>query len=324
MDNIKNIQFAVKDEFLAFQHLYDEVLTSSNPLLNEALNYIKNSRGKMMRPLLVLLIAKLYGSINSSTYHSALALEILHAASLVHDDVVDESDKRRGMRSVKSVFDNKVAVLVGDFMLATSLQQSAKSQQIRIVEAVSHLGKCLSSGEIKQLSNLDSKSFSEDIYIDVITNKTAILFSVCAMVGAISVAASPEAIDSCRLFGEKLGIAFQIKDDIFDYTQSKEIGKPTSNDLREGKLTLPALYVLNHTEDTKLKEMALKIRTQCASSDEISSFSNRIVKEGGVVYAEKVMNNYVSEALTYLPQQGDDVVLQALKDYLFFVVDRTK
>ena len=232
----------------------------------------------MMRPMLTLLMAKLCGGINDSTYYAAISLELLHTASLVHDDVVDESDKRRGQSSVNAIYDNKVSVLVGDYLLATSLTNAALTGALPLVELVSRLGQQLSEGEIIQLSNTNASDFSELVYFDVIKKKTAALFAAAAEAGARSVQSSDEMVENARLFGEMLGIAFQIKDDIFDYYDSELLGKPTGNDMREGKLTLPALYVLNKEENGAMRDLALKIRALEASSEEIALFIDHIKK----------------------------------------------
>ena len=258
MDKLQQIKLPIDKEFEEFRRLFDSSLQSSNSLLSEVLSYIKQRNGKMMRPILALLIAKLFGEINDSTLHAALSLELLHTASLVHDDVVDESDKRRGQSSVNAIYNNKVSVLVGDYMLATSLKHSAMTREITIVDLVACLGQNLSEGEIIQLANINASEFSEEVYYDVIRKKTAALFTASAEAGAISVHASDEMVKNARLFGEMIGIAFQIKDDIFDYYSSDEIGKPTGNDMREGKLTLPALYVLNMFDDEEMRKLYQK------------------------------------------------------------------
>ena len=258
MDKLQQIKLPIDKEFEEFRRLFDSSLQSSNSLLSEVLSYIKQRNGKMMRPILALLIAKLFGEINDSTLHAALSLELLHTASLVHDDVVDESDKRRGQSSVNAIYNNKVSVLVGDYMLATSLKHSAMTREITIVDLVACLGQNLSEGEIIQLANINASEFSEEVYYDVIRKKTAALFTASAEAGAISVHASDEMVKNARLFGEMIGIAFQIKDYIFDYYSSDEIGKPTGNDMREGKLTLPALYVLNMFDDEEMRKLYQK------------------------------------------------------------------
>lgn len=321
---MQQIRKPIVDEFELFKRKFDDSLHSSNPLLNEVINHIKQRKGKMMRPILTLLIARLCGEIGDSTYHSAISLELLHTASLIHDDVVDESDKRRGQASVNALFDNKVSVLVGDYLLATSLKHSALTGQLALVELVSRLGQYLSEGEIIQLSNTNASDFSEDVYFDVIRKKTAALFASAAEAGAKSVGSSDEMAEKARLFGEMLGIAFQIKDDIFDYFSSDELGKPTGNDMREGKLTLPALYVLNSLKDDAMCQLALKIRSLEATPDEIAHFINYIKDNGGIEYATQVMVNFRNKALDLLPDTASDELKEALTRYVDFVIERKK
>ncbi len=322
MDKIELIKNPVAAELNEFRVLFDSSLKSDTPLLNEALNYIKKRNGKMMRPILVMLMAKVFGTLNESTQHVALALELLHTASLVHDDVVDESNKRRGQLSVNAVYDNKVSVLVGDYMLATSLKHAAWSGKVELVELVARLGQELAEGEIIQLSNTSNEDFSEAIYFDVIRKKTAALFVASAESGAISVNASKEEVELSTRFGEFLGTAFQIKDDIFDYFPNPNLGKPTGNDMLEGKLTLPALYVLNTLNDESLNQLALRIRALEATKEEIASFVERVKEEGGIEYAEKVMYEYRNKALDILPKSIDPSLYEALTAYIDFVIER--
>lgn len=324
MNNIELIKQPVVKEMEEFKQLFDSSLYAENKLLNHALTQIKSRRGKMMRPILVMLMAKLYGSINSSTQHAALSLELLHTASLVHDDVVDESDERRGQKSMKAIYNNKVAVLVGDYLLASSLKHAAYTTIIELVELVSKLGQQLSEGEIIQLSNIDNQDFSEAVYFDVIRKKTAALFAVSAEAGAVSVSAPQPEVERAGRFGEMIGIAFQIKDDIFDYYDNSDIGKPTGNDMREGKLTLPALYMLNKLNDDELNSIALKIRGLEATDDEIARFVQRVKDEGGIEYAEKVMYDYRNEALSLLPESIDEALRTSLVAYIDYVIERSK
>ena len=322
MDKFELIKKPVADELEVFKALFDSSLSSETPLLNEALKYIKKRNGKMMRPILVLLMAKVFGRSNEATQHVAIALELLHTASLVHDDVVDESDKRRGQSSVNAVFDNKVSVLVGDYMLATSLKHAAWSGDVALVELVARLGQELAEGEIIQLSNTSNESFSEDIYFEVIRKKTAALFVASAEGGAISVNARKDEVDVAIRYGELIGTAFQIKDDIFDYFANPDLGKPTGNDMVEGKLTLPALYVLNKLNDESLNQLALRIRSLEASADEIAEFVEVVKREGGIEYAEKVMYDYRNRAMDVLPKDMDSALYDALAAYIDFVIER--
>ena len=324
MDKIDLIKRPVEKELNEFRALFEASLTSSNPRLQDVLSYIKKRRGKMMRPILVMLMAKIFGKLNDATFHAALSLELLHTASLVHDDVVDESDERRGQSSVNAIYNNKVSVLVGDYMLATSLKHASHTGMIRIVELVACLGQDLSEGEILQLGNIENNDFSEQAYFDVIRKKTAALFRASAESGAVSVRADEENIRCASLFGEMIGIAFQIKDDIFDYFSGSQIGKPTGNDMMEGKLTLPAIYVLNKLGDADLNDLAMRIRKLEASKEEIDRFVERIKAEGGIEYAEKAMKGFRDKALELIPDFADEEIRESLAAYIDYVVERDK
>lgn len=324
MDNSSLIKSPIAAELDEFKKLFDTSLTSSNFLLNEAISHIRKKNGKMMRPMLLLLMAKLYGPVCPETLHAAVSLELLHTASLVHDDVVDESTERRGQLSVNAIYNNKVAVLVGDYLLATSLVQVGKTHNYAIIDVVSRLGQNLSEGELLQLSNVSNLQFSEEIYFDVIRKKTAVLFAACTKAGALSVGVTDEQAEFARLFGEYIGLCFQIKDDIFDYYDSKEIGKPTGNDMLEGKLTLPVLYALNSTCDKAAEEIAMKVKDGSATSDEIARLIEFAKEYGGIEYAIKTMYAYKEKALSLLETLADTDVKAALVAYLDFVVDRDK
>lgn len=324
MSRLEQIKQPIQAEFEVFKQKFDASLQSSNPLLGEVINFIKQRRGKMMRPMLTLLMAKLCGKIEESTYYAAISLELLHTASLVHDDVVDESDKRRGQASVNALYDNKVSVLVGDFLLATSLTNAALTDNISLVKLVSCLGQKLSEGEIIQLSNTNASDFSEDVYFDVIKKKTAALFSTAAEAGVRSVESCDEIAEKAYRFGELIGIAFQIKDDIFDYNPSDSLGKPSGNDMKEGKLTLPALYVLNAFNDESMKKLALKIRSLEATTEEITLFIDYVKQNGGIEYATQVMIDYRNKALALLPKTASPDLKEALTSYIDYVIERSK
>lgn len=324
MDSLSIIKSPISTELEDFKNLFDSSLSSSNFLLDNVITHIRQRNGKMMRPILVLLVAKLYGEIKPATLHAAVSLELLHTASLVHDDVVDESTERRGQLSVNAVFNNKVAVLVGDFLLATSLVHAERTCNHNIISVVARLGQDLAEGEILQLSNVSNQEYSESVYFDVIRKKTAALFAACTKAAAFSVKTTDEKAEFARLFGESLGICFQIKDDIFDYYESKEIGKPTGNDMLEGKLTLPALHVLNTTTDTWAQEVAVKVKNGKATEDEIARFIEFVKQNGGIEYAIKVMYEYKERALDLLRDLPDSAVKTSLMTYLDYVVDRDK
>ena len=324
MDSISLIRTPIEAELADFKNLFDSSLSSSNALLDSVVSHIRQRNGKMMRPILVLLVARLYGAVRPSTLHAAVSLELLHTASLVHDDVVDESTERRGQLSVNAIFNNKVAVLTGDYLLATSLVHAEQTHSHPIIQLVSSLGQDLADGELLQLSNVSNRSFSESVYFDVIRKKTAALFAACTKAAAFSVGAVEEEAEFARLLGEYIGICFQIKDDIFDYFDSKEIGKPTGNDMLEGKLTLPALYVLNSTKDSAMLEIAIRVKEGTATPDEIARLIGFIKENGGIEYAVHTMNLYKQKAFGLLASLPDSDVCVALRAYLDYVVDREK
>lgn len=278
-----------------------------------------------MRPMLILLIAKNYGGISSVTQHSAVGLELLHTASLVHDDVVDESKERRGQASVNAEYNNKVAVLVGDYVLSTALLNVALTNNTHIVQSLAELGRTLSNGEILQLSNIQNSEFSEEVYYEVIKMKTAALFEACCEIGAMSANATEEDLEKAKTFGRNLGIIFQIRDDIFDYYDSKEIGKPTGNDMTEGKLTLPVLYALNSTDDNEMKTIARKVKSRDVSQEEISRLVAFTKANGGIEYAEQKMLELRSQCLQFIDAESvTEEIRIALTAYIDYVIQRNK
>ena len=259
-----------------------------------------------------------------ATLHAAVSLELLHTASLVHDDVVDESTERRGQLSVNAIFNNKVSVLAGDYLLATSLVHAEQTNNYEIIRLVSSLGQKLAEGELLQLSNVSNHSFSEEVYFDVIRKKTAALFAACAEAAALSVQVGEEEVAFARLLGEYIGICFQIKDDIFDYFDSKKIGKPTGNDMLEGKLTLPALYALNATKDEWAEQIAFKVKEGTATPDEIVRLIEFTKDNGGIEYACRTIEQYKKKAFDLLATLPDSNICLALRTYLDYVVAREK
>ena len=308
-----------------FSKLFSDALSHSNGLLASVLEHIKKRTGKQMRPILILLIAKNYGNISYVTQHSAVGLELLHTASLVHDDVVDESAERRGQKSVNAQYNNKVAVLVGDYLLSTALLNVSLTHNDLIVQNLAELGRTLAKGEILQLTNIDNRDLSEDVYYQVIEQKTAALFESCCAIGALSANASPEQIELAKKFGHNLGIIFQIKDDIFDYYDSDEIGKPTGNDMAEGKLTLPAIYALNSTANETMLNIARKVKDGNVSQDEIKQLVDFTKEYGGIDYAEMVMSQLHNKCNKYIfDNVSDPQIQESLFKYVEFVIQRTK
>ena len=308
-----------------FIKLFNDSLSHTDGLLSQVLEHIRSRGGQRMRPMLILLIAKNYGGISSVTQHSAVGLELLHTASLVHDDVVDESKERRGQASVNAEYNNKVAVLVGDYVLSTALLNVALTNNTHIVQSLAELGRTLSNGEILQLSNIQNSEFSEEVYYEVIKMKTAALFEACCEIGAMSANATEEDLEKAKTFGRNLGIIFQIRDDIFDYYDSKEIGKPTGNDMAEGKLTLPVLYALNSTEDEEMKAIARKVKSRDVSQEEISRLVAFTKANGGIEYAEQKMLELRSQCLQFIDAESvTEEIRIALTAYIDYVIQRNK
>lgn len=312
----------VKAEMDEFCLRYKESLSSSNILLQQVIEHVTQKHGKMMRPLLLLLITKMFGKVTPAAYHAAVSLELLHTATLIHDDVVDESDKRRGQPSVNAAFNNKIAVLSGDFFLATALQQVSLTRHFEIVDIVARLGQLLSDGELLQLYNIANNTLSYDVYFDIIRNKTAILFSSCGRAGAIAAGADAEKVETAATFGEYIGLCFQIKDDIFDYFDQQALGKPTGNDMKEGKLTLPVLYALNSTSDSRYLKLAEKVRNFEANDAEIAQLIEFTKQQNGIDYAYQIIDEIKEKASALLADAPDSEIKESLKAYLDYVVDR--
>ncbi len=325
MDYLSIIKQPIAAEMDDFIALFNESLTHSDGLLSQVLEHIRKRAGKRMRPMLILLMARNFGKITHVVQHAAVGLELLHTASLVHDDVVDESDARRGQASVNATYNNKVAVLVGDFILSTALLNVSRTHSEIIVRYLSELGRILSNGEILQLTNIQNEEISEEVYYQVIKQKTAALFEACAGIGALASDAPETSVDAAKKFGQNLGIIFQIRDDIFDYYDSTEIGKPTGNDMAEGKLTLPVIYALNRTKDAEMRELALRVKRHEIEADEIARLVTFTKLNGGIDYAERRMWDFHREAMSFLDNYvEDEQIYLSLKTYLDYVIEREK
>ena len=323
MDYLSLIKQPIEADLADFVDLFNKSLMHSDGLLSQVLDHIRQRAGKRMRPILILLMARNFGKVSSVTQHSAVGLELLHTASLVHDDVVDESGERRGQASVNATYNNKVAVLVGDYILSTALLHVSYSHSEEIVRYLAELGRTLSNGEILQLNSISNEEISEEIYYEVINQKTAALFDACAGIVALSANASAVEVTAAKRFGQNLGIIFQIRDDIFDYYDSKEIGKPTGNDMTEDKLTQPVIYALKSTGDEEMMKLARKVKSREISSEEIAQLVSFTKENGGIEYADKRMWDFHAEAMNFLDTYVEDRdVYNALKAYLDFVIER--
>lgn len=323
MDYLHLIKQPIEQELLDFIELFNSSLQHEDGLLSSALSHIRQRGGKRMRPMLILLMAKNYGEVTQVSQHAAVGLELLHTASLVHDDVVDESQERRGQASVNASYNNKVAVLVGDYILSTALLHVANTGNKRIVEYLAELGRTLAAGEILQLTNIRNQEISEEVYYQIIKNKTAALFEACAAIGALSAGAGEDDVLKAGQFGQDLGIMFQIRDDIFDYYDSQEIGKPTGADMAEGKLTLPVIYALNSNKMDSMMNLALKVKQGGVNADEIAVLVEFSKKAGGIEYAEQRMRDYHRLCQKYIDENvKDKSISDALTAYIDFVIER--
>ena len=315
------IRRPISEELTAYKQLFDETLNHKDPFMGQALAYIRNRSGKMMRPILTLLVAKELGTINKSAHHCAISLELLHTASLVHDDIVDEAKERRGQPSVNETYDNKVAVLLGDYLLSLSLLQASLGGNIQSVDTIAQLGGTLAEGEIYQLTNITREEVSEDHYFHIIERKTAALFAACTRLGALSSNATPEFLAVAERIGNIIGLCFQIRDDIFDYF-TDDIGKPTGNDLREGKITLPAIYAVRTNPTPQILALIKKVKQGCASAQDIADIIQFTKDNGGIEYAQNKMSALKEEAIKLLEHFKNPEIKEALKLYIDYVVDR--
>ena len=323
MSTFDTILRPIEAEFATFRKMQDDLAVNPNPLLREIILHVNKQRGKQMRPMMVLLFGKMFGEISDTTYSAALALELLHTGSLVHDDVVDESMQRRGQASVNAIYNNKLAVLVGDYLLSMALAFTGRCGTPRITNLVGALGQTLADGEIFQMFHSHEKLVSEEVYLEIIRKKTASLFSTSAEVGAISVGASEENIARARQIGEYIGICFQIRDDIFDY-YSNDVGKPTGNDMREGKLTLPIIYAVRTQGDEHIRTMIDRLKSGGLSDAEINELIEFAKEKGGIEYAEHTMQQYRQKAIDLLPDGIDESIRQSVIAYMDVVINRTK
>ncbi len=323
-DSREKIEAPVAEQFKRFNEEFAASLRSETLRLQAAIEKILHTNGKHIRPLLVLLTAKACGKVSSHTINSAVFLELLHTATLIHDDVIDETKQRRGVPSLNAIFDNRVSVLVGDYVLSAALIRSIQTGNLKIINIVSNLGRDLSEGEIKQLETAEETVLDENCYMQVIKKKTASLLSSCMEIGAISAEAPEEMISICRRAGENLGYCFQIKDDIFDYYKETNIGKPTGNDIREGKVTLPLLYALKKGRGEDVASFLQIIHDKDFSQANVDALIEFAKKSGGIEYAESRMKEYRDKAMELLMQLPPSDARESLLSLADYIVDRKK
>ncbi|HBJ76430.1 MAG TPA: polyprenyl synthetase [Porphyromonadaceae bacterium] len=321
MGILEEINQYLSEEIALFKRQKDISLSASEPLLRDAIKHFTQRGGKYIRPILLLLSAKIcsHAPLTSVSIRSAVSVELFHEASLIHDDVVDTSSIRHGIETINATFNNKIAVLVGDFFLSSSLLEGVETGNLRILRNISFLAKSLTQGEIAQLSFERGKMPKEEDYLSIIRKKTASLFSSCTEIGAISVGAPQNQVEKLKSFGEWIGMCFQIKDDIFDYLPSKQIGKPTGNDIREGKVTLPLLYVLNQLNEEERGKVLKILSSPTLSAEEIFTLSKLAIDGGGIAYSEKKMEEYcllAEKELEIFPSSKEKELLLKLSRYI--------
>lgn len=318
---MKLSQAILHEELAAFDKKFREAVKSQVPLLDRIMRFIVNRKGKQLRPMFVLLSAKLCGPVNESTYRTASLVELLHTASLVHDDVVDESPERRGFFSTYALWKSKVSVLVGDYLLAKGMLLSLDNDDYRILQILSKAVKQMSEGELLQMEKSRTLNLREDIYFEIITNKTASLLASACSAGAYSSSQNETIAEKMRLFGEKTGIAFQIKDDLFDYG-SEAVGKPTGNDIKEKKLTLPLIYTLNNADKSTRRRLINIIKNDNRNPLKVQEVINTVKDAGGIHYAEQKMMQYRDDALAILDEFENQEVRKGLEELVRFTTDR--
>ncbi len=311
----------VREELEIFESKFKEAVQSQAPLLDRIMRYIVKRKGKQLRPLFVLLSAKLCGSINDSAYRAASLVEILHTATLVHDDVVDDSSERRGFFSTYALWKTKASVLIGDYLLAKGLLLTLEHQDYRLLHILSEAVKKISEGELLQLEKARNLNLQEEVYYEIIRNKTASLLASACAAGAWATSQNEEFTNRLRKFGELTGMAFQIKDDLFDYT-SEDIGKPTGNDIKESKLTLPLIYTLNKVDRSTRKKIIYIVKNEKENKAQLNWVINEVIKAGGIDYSIKKMNAFKEEAIKELYNFPDNPIRKGLEDMVRFVTDR--
>ena len=324
MSIVSKIKYPIKDEMKLFEKKFKQSLQSKVPLLDRIMHYIIKRKGKQMRPMFVFLTAQLFGEVNDKSYRAASLIELLHTATLVHDDVVDEANLRRGFFSVNALWKNKIAVLVGDFLLSKGLLLSVENEDYDLLKIVSSAVKDMSEGELLQIEKARKLDIEESVYFDIIRKKTAVLISSCCACGASSMNQNKEIIKKLYLFGEKVGIAFQIKDDLFDYTQSSFIGKPTGIDIREQKMTLPLIYTLNNVDKKTKNGIINTVKNHHKNDKKVAELIVLVKGTGGLKYASEIMKNYQKEALTILSEFPNSDAKNSLELLVDYVINRKK
>lgn len=323
MTNFDEIRDLISSDLERLQKIIKQSLSSNSPLLNKIVDKYLETKGKQIRPIIVVLSAKFFGAeVSDGVLCGAASVELLHNASLIHDDVIDETKQRRGHDTINNTWDNHIAVLVGDFFVSNALACAIRTNDFRVISTISELGKKLSTGEIDQIDVAKHHSIDEQTYFSIINKKTASLFQSCVKVGGYSVGASDIDIANLSKFVELLGLSFQIKDDIFDYFKDDAIGKPTGNDLREGKVTLPLIYALSHTESPRHEEMRRLADSDSLTTEQIETLIDFAKAEGGIEYAYATMERLRAEARSILEPYPDNEAKRAFLSLFDYIIKR--
>jgi octaprenyl-diphosphate synthase len=318
MDFVKN---SIGTELNTFEKKFADAVRSKTPLLDRVMKYIIKRKGKQLRPMFVFLSAKLHGEVNESTYRAAALVELLHTATLVHDDVVDESLERRGFFSINAIWKNKIAVLVGDYLLSKGLLLSTTNNDFEHLHILSDAVQKMSEGELLQMEKSRNLNLNEAVYFEIIRNKTASLLASACGVGAYSTSKDLDITGKMKSFGEKVGIAFQIKDDLFDYG-TEDVGKPTGNDIREKKLTLPLIYTLTKVDKPLRRRLIYILKNEYKKPEQVKFVISVVNEHGGIAYAQQKMFGFRDEALEILYQFADTPIRKALEELVRYTTDR--
>lgn len=324
MASLEQIKEPVKQHVVEFEKYFRGSMKSSVPLLDRITRYIVKRKGKQMRPLFVFLAAEISGGVNDSTYRGASLVELLHTATLVHDDVVDDSNERRGFFSINALWKNKISVLIGDYLLSRGLLLSLENDDFELLKIVSNAVKEMSEGELMQIEKARRLDIEEDVYYEIIRKKTASLIASCCACGSYSAGGDAILSEQMRLFGEKVGMAFQIKDDLFDYQKANKTGKPSGIDIRDKKMTLPLIHLLNNSSARDKRRIKNIIKNHGSDNDKVSGLIREVSEAGGIDYARKKMFEFRDEAFAILNTFPDSPARRSMADLVSFTTDRDK
>jgi len=321
---LSDIQIPIKPELLKFEQYFEEIMSTKVPLLDKITNYIIQTKGKQLRPMLTLLSAKICGELNDTSYTAASLVEIIHTATLVHDDVVDEAEKRRGFFSIYALWKTKIAVLVGDYLLSKGLNIALERKEYNTLHIINQAVQSMSEGELMQIEKARKLDIQEDVYFEIIRQKTATLIAAACKAGASSSTSNEQHIQDLFSFGEKIGIAFQIKDDLFDYGDDDGIGKPRGIDIKEKKMTLPLIYALQKTDWVERKKIIFNIKRRSKNKKVVKEIIAFVKASGGLDYAQEKMVEYQNQALEILKNLPQNEATQAMHELVFYVTTRKK